>query len=325
MAASLRNLCKKLVSRKLLSYGKKLQVASKTISTLNNKACIRVFSSSERSGKNSSGNTKLIPEIGSGWPDELLGPVTPANQKFPLPGNTSVSLPKYSDEVTYTNNQSDFLDNLSYIEKHLGALGHFIAESKLFENEDEIHINMEIVEDGSDVSDQIIRRYLNDATVEVCAQKCPKILFEDFKQIFLDMPAASLNEKITVITVTQKSSNDMSTWSHEVSNEREQLMKCFVETATEVCHLLRANNYWSDFIDPASGCAYFGSNSNATMTETNDNYESLGFTIDDLGCCKVITHPQWGNNVFVGSVITNATVTDDIIDKLLKAVKTEEP
>ena len=57
---------------------------------------------------------------------------------------------------------------------------------------------MEIVEDGSDVSDQIIRRYLNDATVEVCAQKCPKILFEDFKQIFLDMPAASLNEKITV-------------------------------------------------------------------------------------------------------------------------------
>ena len=61
------------------------------------------------------------------------------------------------------------------------------------------------------------------------------------------------------------------------------------------------------------------------MTETNDNYESLGFTIDDLGCCKVITHPQWGNNVFVGSVITNATVTDDIIEKLLKAVKTEEP
>ena len=31
----------------------------------------------------------------------------------------------------------------------------------------------------------------------------------------------------------------MSTWSSEVSNEREQLMKSFVQTATEVCHLFR--------------------------------------------------------------------------------------
>lgn len=58
---------------------------------------------------------------------------------------------------------------------------------------------MELADDASDVSDQIIRQYLNDASVEICAQKCPKILFEDFKQIFVDMPAASVNEKITVI------------------------------------------------------------------------------------------------------------------------------
>ena len=87
MATSLRNLCKSLVSRKLLSYGKKLQVATKTIASLNNKNCVRAFSSSERSSKNSSGNEKFIHDIESGWPDELLGPVAPANQKFPLPGN----------------------------------------------------------------------------------------------------------------------------------------------------------------------------------------------------------------------------------------------
>jgi len=324
MATSLRNLCENLVSRKLFSYGKKLQVASKTIASLNNKNCTRAFSSSKRSSKNSSGNKKFIHDIESGWPDELLGPVAPANQKFPLPGSISVSLPIHSDEVGYLNSQSNFPDNLSCIEKHLGALGHFIAESKLFESEDEVHINMELADDGSDVSDQIIREYLNDASVEICAQKCPKILFEDFKQIFVDMPAASKNEKITVITITQKSINDMSIWSSEVSNEREQLMKSFVQTATEVCHLFRANNYWSDFIDPASGHAYFGSHSNAVMTETCENYESLGFTIDDLGCCKVITHSQWGSSVFVGSVVTNATLTDDVIAKLLKAVGIED-
>ena len=58
---------------------------------------------------------------------------------------------------------------------------------------------MELADDESDVTDQIIRKYLNNASVEICAQKCPKILFEDFKQIFFDIPAASVNEKITVI------------------------------------------------------------------------------------------------------------------------------
>ena len=83
MATSLRNFGKKLVSRKLFSYGNKLQVAK----SLNNKKCVRTFSSSGRSNNNSSGNKKFIRDIESGWPDELLGPVAPANQKFPLPGN----------------------------------------------------------------------------------------------------------------------------------------------------------------------------------------------------------------------------------------------
>ena len=58
---------------------------------------------------------------------------------------------------------------------------------------------MELADDGSDVSDKIIREYLNNASVEICAQKCPKILFEEFKQTFVGMPAASVNDKITVI------------------------------------------------------------------------------------------------------------------------------
>ena len=54
---------------------------------------------------------------------------------------------------------------------------------------------MELADDGSDVSDQLIKKYLNNASVEICAQKCPKILFEEFKKIFVDMPEASVNEK----------------------------------------------------------------------------------------------------------------------------------
>ena len=87
----------------------------------------------------------------------------------------------------------------------------------------------------------------------------------------------------------------------------------------QFCFINRANNYWADFVDPASGRAYFGSN--ATMTETSDNYEPLRFAIDDLGCCKVVTHSQFNSSVFVGHVVTNASVTDDVIAKLLKTVE----
>lgn len=37
-------------------------------------------------------------------------------------------------------------------------------------------------------------------------------------------------------------------------------------------------------------------------------YRHLGFTIDDVGYCKVITHHAWGHNAFVGCVFTNAPV-----------------
>ena len=57
---------------------------------------------------------------------------------------------------------------------------------------------MELVDDGSDVSDQIIRKYLNNASVEICAQKCPKIQIEELKKNFVEKPEASVNEKITV-------------------------------------------------------------------------------------------------------------------------------
>ena len=57
---------------------------------------------------------------------------------------------------------------------------------------------MELADDESDVSDHLIKEYLNNASVEICAQKCPKILIEELKKNFVEMPEASVNEKITV-------------------------------------------------------------------------------------------------------------------------------
>lgn len=61
---------------------------------------------------------------------------------------------------------------------------------------------------------------------------------------------------------------------------------------------------------------FFGSYTNNTLFETDERYRHLGFSVDDLGCCKVIRHSLWGTHVFVGSIFTNATPDSHIMKKL---------
>lgn len=61
---------------------------------------------------------------------------------------------------------------------------------------------------------------------------------------------------------------------------------------------------------------FFGPYTNTTLFETDERYRHLGFSIDDLGCCKVIRHNLWGTHVVVGSIFTNATPDSHIMKKL---------
>merc|ERR1711928_35715 len=84
---------------------------------------------------------------------------------------------------------------------------------------------------------------------------------------------------------------------------------------------LKDEGFWADFIDPCSGTPHFSGHSATTMMETDEKYRMLGFRIEDLGCCKVISHNRFGRNVFVGCVVTSASSGSDVMENILEELK----
>ncbi|KAL8222426.1 UNVERIFIED_CONTAM: hypothetical protein K2H54_075972 [Gekko kuhli] len=154
------------------------------------------------------------------------------------------------------------------------------------------------------------RAYFEAAKVECAIQRCPERLYKDFVRMF---PRRTPSD-ITILTVTQKTANDMSSQSEEAESEQKTLVENFISGAKEICDVLFAEGYRADFIDPTSRLAFFGTNK--TPFETDKRYHHLGFSIEDLGSCRVIRHNLWGTHVVVGIIFTDAAPDSPVMKKL---------
>ncbi|XP_062435186.1 cobalamin trafficking protein CblD isoform X2 [Rhea pennata] len=236
----------------------------------------KAFSTADSSGSDEPHVAATPPDLcpRTVWPDEVMGPFGPQDQRFQLPGNIgfdchlngTASQKKIQDRKSLP----DVLAEPSPSERHEFVMAQYINEFQ-----------------GSDVphKQQInnAETYFENAKVECAVQACPELLRKDFESMFPEVTAS----RLTVLTVTQKTKNDMTVWSQEVEDEREMLLENF-----------------------------FGPYTNNTLFETDERYRHLGFCIDDLGCCKVIRHNIWGTHVVVGSIFTNAEPDSPIMRKL---------
>ncbi|KAJ6654041.1 hypothetical protein lerEdw1_007550 [Lerista edwardsae] len=268
-------------------------------------AC-RCFSTAGSSGADEPAAAAAPPDLGARtvWPDEAMGPFGPQDRRFPLPGHSGFDCHLRGAAPGRATPAPRRAPDL-LAEPLAGERQAFVMAQCLGEGQSS----------GVPYKQEEVGRaetYFETAKVECAIQACPELLRKDFESVF---PEVASNH-LTVLTVTQKSMNDMTAWSQEVENEREILIENFINGAKEICCALGAEGYWADFIDPTSGLAFFGPYTNNTLFETDERYRHLGFSVEDLGCCKVIRHRLWGTHVVVGSVFTNAALDSPVMRKL---------
>uniref|UniRef100_A0A3P8U4G8 Metabolism of cobalamin associated Db n=1 Tax=Amphiprion percula TaxID=161767 RepID=A0A3P8U4G8_AMPPE len=250
----------------------------------------RTFSAAGSSGSDEPHLAITVSDIGlqTVWPDESMGPFGPQDQRFQLPGNMGFDchLEGLAEQKKSLPHKMvpDVLSAPSSNERHEFILAQFIGE--FFVNNPASSQNVRTAE-----------KYFDNSSVECALQSCPELLKKDFQSMFPDAPSSGM----MVVTVTQKTQNDMTSWCAEVEQEREQMLDKFVDGAKEICYALQREGFWADFIDPSSGLAV--------------RCQSL-CVVRDLGCCRVIRHSLWGTHVFVGTIFTNAPPSNVIMQKL---------
>ncbi|KAG1683565.1 Methylmalonic aciduria and homocystinuria type D, mitochondrial [Nymphon striatum] len=249
------------------------------------------------------------------WPDTSLGIFAPGDENFSLPGNVGLASDFQKKKHTLdfkhfsgkeSKNKSDVLTHVLPNERH--KLIFFQA----LDMQEEMALTEEL---ERQLIFKLFPKPKNGETLECIAQECSALMKKDLKDLFPDRNIS--NESLTVITISQKTVNDMSTWSEDVEEEREQLTESFMDAAENVCGILIKEGFWADFIDPATGKPHLGSYTNAVLSETDERYRHFGFSIEDLGCCKVISHHIWGTKAFVGSLFSNAPIDNATLKEIL--------
>jgi len=251
----------------------------------------------------------------------------PHDPRLPLPGNVGVDLDSLDEPVKdgkaerKQHNYRSLAGALSYLESESARKYQVMSQlrSTLIEEED-IEEEDCYIQVNRDLNEEVLTTSNKNTAfkVECKIETCPPSLKKGFQRLFSEI--TDLESDLTVITISQETENDMAVWSNEVEEEREVMLSTFIENAKDIRERIQECGYWADVIDPSSGQALNGDHRNETLFETDERFNQLGFTVEDLGCCKALAHKHWGTYVFVGVLFTNAPVDSHVFEGIREGI-----
>uniref|UniRef100_A0A0G4HKR8 Uncharacterized protein n=1 Tax=Chromera velia CCMP2878 TaxID=1169474 RepID=A0A0G4HKR8_9ALVE len=113
---------------------------------------------------------------------------------------------------------------------------------------------------------------------------------------------------VKVITLALRTKNPMTAMTTQTLEERDACFKTIVERFPSLREWILADETtaFCDFIDPSTG-APFHTDSATTFMETDDRVRKFGLRIEELGCCRAVSHPLFRANCVVGFLFAGAS------------------
>ncbi|NXT80143.1 MMAD protein, partial [Zapornia atra] len=176
------------------------------------------------------------------WPDEVMGPFGPQDQRFQLPGNIGFDCHLNGTASQKTSQASKTLPDLlaepSAGERHEFVMAQYINEFQGADASEKQQINH-------------AETYFEKAKVECAVQACPELL----RKVYDSMYAINSNP-VNIINAFIGSRVNFSFIEPKYNLiSFFPLSFKFINGAKEICYALCSEGYWADFIDPSSGLA----------------------------------------------------------------------
>lgn len=178
---------------------------------------------------------------GTVWPDAALGVFGPVDPKYCLPGNVGAN--PHDGEIQdrealsgepASAGQQQQLQDLQRI--HPDLLTRFTQKEHQAQT---LHSATDYIQHTSRQADvcagmlDSFPELKNSGQLRCELHEAPTLLKKELQGLFPDRDLAAGN--LSVITLTQKTTNDMTGWSQGVEEERELLIDQFVSASKEIC------------------------------------------------------------------------------------------
>ncbi len=111
---------------------------------------------------------------------------------------------------------------------------------------------------------------------------------------------------VSIILLLQRSPITLKEFTAEVAIAKDRLRANFIRFGCELIFILQDRGYRSDLFDPRHGYPLLSRQGNLTFDDNAAVGALLHYPISNYKNCSLIEHPSWGNNIYPGTIVTQA-------------------
>ncbi|KAJ1939624.1 hypothetical protein FBU59_004059 [Linderina macrospora] len=161
---------------------------------------------------------------------------------------------------------------------------------------------------------------MSSVTLQYSVHACPRRVRREIGLVFPDV--VGRESGLLFIPTFQKTVSAMIAGGSDSQAEKDEKLHLFYRWGGELVGRLQAEGYWADITDPMSGMALFSSCGPSPYPDVEGAEILLHYRPFNIGCCFVLSHPQWGTHIYPATAFTLAPAA--VVNRVLAEMTSSE-